>query len=76
MKTDMGGPALLGFAIDRDSAAARRPGPQAPGGVTLPDGGAGLTVSDARSSAEVARFLRGSGSMPRLTRARTPSRGR
>jgi hypothetical protein len=29
------------------------------GGVTLPDGGAGLVVSDAEKQAEVARFLRG-----------------
>jgi hypothetical protein len=29
------------------------------GGVVLPDGGAGLVVSDAEKQAEVQRFLRG-----------------
>jgi hypothetical protein len=32
---------------------------RADGGITLPDGGAGLRVSDAEKRSEVRRFLRG-----------------
>ena len=60
LKTDMRGPALLGYAIGTAiSGSAQTEVLKPSGGVTLPDGGAGLTVSDAEKQADVARFLRG-----------------
>ena len=60
IRTDMGGPALLGLF------GALATGSQPPtrvlkpsGGETLPNGGAGLTVSDAERQRQVRRFLRG-----------------
>ena len=64
------GPTLLGLvgaALTGGTATTRVLKPS--GGVTLPDGGAGLTVCDAEKQAEVERFLRG------LARTR-PRRGR
>jgi LCP family protein required for cell wall assembly len=60
MRTDMGGPALLGFF----AAAATSGSPPVevlrPSGFeTLPDGGSGLDVSDADKQAAVQRFLDG-----------------
>ena len=60
IRSDMSGPSLLGLfgsvATSGDSnTAVLKPS----GGVTLPDGGAGLTVDEAEKQREVARFLRG-----------------
>ena len=60
MRTDMGGPTLLGFF----AAAATGGSPPVevlkPSGFeTLPDGGSGLVVSDAEKQAAVQRFLDG-----------------
>jgi LCP family protein required for cell wall assembly len=60
MRTDMGGPTLLGFF----AAAAASGSPPVevlkPSGFeTLPDGGSGLVVSDADKQAAVQRFLDG-----------------
>lgn len=60
LRTDMSGPSLLGYAFGlgiAGSPPARVLRPS--GGVTLPDGGAGLVVSDAERKAAAARFLRG-----------------
>jgi hypothetical protein len=57
----MGGPRLLGFALGlalNGNAPTRVLKPDL-GGVTLPDGGAGLQVSDAAKARAVRRFLRG-----------------
>jgi LCP family protein required for cell wall assembly len=60
LKTDMRGPALLGYAIGTAiSGGAQTEILKPSGGVTLPDGGAGLTVSDAEKQADVRRFLDG-----------------
>src|SRR3954451_7978300 len=60
LKTDMRGPALLGYAIGTAiSGSAQTEVLRPSGGVTLPDGGAGLTVSDAEKQADVRRFLDG-----------------
>jgi LCP family protein required for cell wall assembly len=60
MRTDMGGPTLLGFF----AAAATSGSPpvqvlRPSGFATLPDGGSGLVVSDAERQAAVQRFLDG-----------------
>ena len=55
----MGGPKLLGYALGlafNGNAPSRVLRPD--GAVTLPDGGAGLQVSDADKQAAVQRFLR------------------
>jgi LCP family protein required for cell wall assembly len=59
VQSDMGGPSLLGYALGlavNGNAPTRVLRPD--GAVTLPDGGAGLQVSDAEKQAEVQRFLR------------------
>jgi LCP family protein required for cell wall assembly len=59
VQSDMGGPSLLGYALGlaiNGNAPTRVLRPD--GVVTLPDGGAGLQVSDAEKQAEVQRFLR------------------
>ena len=58
LKSDMRGPALLGYAIGTalsGNAPTRVLTPS--GGVTLPGGGAGLVVSPAEKQREVERFL-------------------
>jgi LCP family protein required for cell wall assembly len=60
IKSDMSGPSLLGLfgalaASGSPPTRILRPS----GGVTLPDGGAGLTVSDAEKQSEIRRFLAG-----------------
>ena len=56
----MRGPALLGYAIGTAlSGSAKTEILKPSGGVTLPDGGAGLVVSDAEKQADVRRFLDG-----------------
>jgi LCP family protein required for cell wall assembly len=60
IRSDMAGPTLLGVvgaALTGGKSHQRVLQPS--GGITLPDGGAGLTVDDAEKKAEVARFLRG-----------------
>ena len=60
LKTDMRGPALLGYAVGTAiSGGATTQILKPSGGVTLPNGGAGLTVSDAEKQADVRRFLDG-----------------
>ena len=60
LKTDMRGPALLGYAIGTAlSGSAQTEVLKPSGAVTLPDGGAGLTVSDSEKQADVRRFLDG-----------------
>ena len=56
----MGGPSLLGLVGAEVSAATPSRRVLKPSGaVTLPDGGAGLTVSEAEKRNEVGRFLAG-----------------
>jgi LCP family protein required for cell wall assembly len=58
--TDMSGPTLLGLVgAELTSGNSKRQVLMPDGGVTLPDGGAGLTVSDATKRATVARFMAG-----------------
>jgi LCP family protein required for cell wall assembly len=60
VRSDMAGPTLLGVvgaSLIGGSSKERVLRPT--GAVTLPDGGAGLTVDDATKQAEVERFLRG-----------------
>jgi hypothetical protein len=60
MRSDMSGPTLLGLyaaVATGGSPATRVLKPS--GAATLPDGGAGLVVSDAERQAEVRRFLEG-----------------
>lgn len=60
VRSDMAGPSLLGIVGASLSAGGSKPRLLKPsGGVTLPDGGAGLVVSEAEKRSEVARFLRG-----------------
>ena len=60
LKSDMRGPALLGYAIGTAiSGGATTEILKPSGAVTLPDGGAGLVVSDAEKQADVRRFLAG-----------------
>jgi LCP family protein required for cell wall assembly len=59
VQSDMGGPRLLGYALGlavNGNAPTEVLKPDAP--ETLPNGGAGLHVSDAEKQSEVARFLR------------------
>lgn len=59
LRTDMGGPTLLGlFAGLATSGTPPTRILRPSGAVTLPDGGAGLTVSDAERRRAAARFLR------------------
>ena len=56
----MAGPTLLGVVGATLTGGAGRQRVLRPsGGVTLPGGGAGLTVDDTTKQAEVERFLRG-----------------
>jgi hypothetical protein len=60
VRSDMAGPDLLGIVgatLMAGESTTRVLKPS--GSVTLPDGGAGLTVSDAEKQAEVERFLKG-----------------
>jgi LCP family protein required for cell wall assembly len=60
VQSDMAGPSLLGVAgasLLGGGASARVLRPS--GGITLPDGGAGLVVSEDEKRRAVARFLRG-----------------
>ena len=59
VQSDMGGPRLLGYGLGlalNGNAPARVLKPD--GAESLPDGGAGLHVSDTEKQAEVTRFLR------------------
>lgn len=58
IRSDMSGPTLLGVVGAELSAGTARPQVLKPtGGITLPDGGAGLTVDDASKQRAVDRFL-------------------
>jgi LCP family protein required for cell wall assembly len=60
IRSDMSGPTLLGMAAALATSGTAPTHVLRPsGGVTLPDGGAGLTVSDAEKRSEVQRFLDG-----------------
>jgi LCP family protein required for cell wall assembly len=60
VRSDMAGPTLLGVAAASLTGGAGKQRVLKPTGrVTLPDGGAGLTVDDATKRAEVERFLGG-----------------
>jgi LCP family protein required for cell wall assembly len=59
IRSDMSGPSLLGLVGAELTAGSAKPTVLKPtGAVTLPDGGAGLTVDDATKRAAVQRFLR------------------
>jgi LCP family protein required for cell wall assembly len=60
IRSDMSGPSLLGLVGAELSGGTAKPTVLKPsGGVTLPDGGAGLTVTDATKRAAVQKFLAG-----------------
>jgi len=60
LKTDMRGPALLGYAVGTALSGSPPTRVLKPsGGVTLPNGGAALVVSDAEKQREVRLFLNG-----------------
>ena len=60
MRTDMGGPTLLGvFAASAVGGSPPVHVLRPSGGMTLPDGGAGLVVSDAERQSAVRQFLDG-----------------
>ena len=60
IRSDMSGPSLLGLVGAELTAGTAKPTVLKPTGVvTLPDGGAGLTVDDATKRAAVDRFLNG-----------------
>lgn len=60
VKSDMGGPSLLAYAVGNVLAGSPPTRVLKPsGGETLPDGGAGLIVSEAERQTEVERFLKG-----------------
>jgi len=60
IRSDMSGPSLLGLVGAELTAGTAKPTVLKPSGaVTLPDGGAGLTVDDATKRAAVDRFLNG-----------------
>ena len=60
VRTDMAGPALLGLVgAEVTGGAARSLVLKPSGGVQLPDGGAGLVVSEEEKQRELRRFLRG-----------------
>jgi len=59
IRSDMSGPTLLGVVGAELTAGTAKPNVLKPtGSVTLPDGGAGLTVDDATKQRAVDRFLR------------------
>ena len=59
VQSDMAGPSLLGLVgAEMIGGGAKSHVLKASGGVTLPDGGAGLTVDDAAKQRAVDRFLR------------------
>jgi LCP family protein required for cell wall assembly len=60
VQSDMAGPSLLGLVgAELIGGGSKAHVLKASGGVTLPDGGAGLVVSDAEKQAEVRRFEKG-----------------
>jgi LCP family protein required for cell wall assembly len=60
IRSDMSGPTLLGLVGAELTAGTSKPAVLKPtGAVTLPDGGAGLTVDDASKRRAVQRFLSG-----------------
>ena len=60
IRSDMGGPTLLGLFADLALGGSPQPRVLKPSGVeTLPDGGQGLTVTEAEKRSEVKRFLKG-----------------
>jgi LCP family protein required for cell wall assembly len=60
LKTDMRGPALLGYALGTAlSGSAKTEILKPSGAATLPNGGSGLVVSDAEKQADIRRFLDG-----------------
>jgi LCP family protein required for cell wall assembly len=60
VRSDMAGPTLLGVAMATITSGNSEPRVLRPSGdVTLPDGGAGLTVDDATKQAAVDRLLKG-----------------
>jgi LCP family protein required for cell wall assembly len=60
VRSDMAGPTLLGVAMATITSGDSQPQVLKPSGnVTLPDGGAGLTVDDATKQAAVRRLLKG-----------------
>src|SRR5215212_7438840 len=60
MRSDMAGPTLLGVVgASLTGGTSRQRVLEPTGRVTLPDGGAGLTVDDATKRAALERFLRG-----------------
>ena len=60
VRSDMAGPSLLGlFGAVATSGSATTRVLRPDGAVSLPDGGSGLSVSDAEKQREVRRFLRG-----------------
>jgi LCP family protein required for cell wall assembly len=60
IRSDMAGPTLLGVAMASMTSGSSAPQVLKPSGsVTLPDGGAGLTVDDATKQAAVRRLLKG-----------------
>ena len=59
IRSDMSGPTLLGVVGAELTAGTAKPNVLKPSGtVTLPDGGAGLTVDDAAKQRAIDRFLR------------------
>jgi LCP family protein required for cell wall assembly len=60
IRSDMSGPSLLGLVGAELSGGTAKPNVLKPSGtLTLPDGGAGLTVDDATKRSAVERFLNG-----------------
>jgi LCP family protein required for cell wall assembly len=60
VRSDMAGPTLLGVVgASMIGGESKQRVLKPSGGTTLPDGGAGLTVDEATTRAEVERFLRG-----------------
>ena len=60
IRTDMGGPTLMGLALDIGLGGTPTPRVLKPSGFeALPDGGQGLVVPDQEKRDEVRRFLRG-----------------
>jgi hypothetical protein len=60
VQSDMAGPSLLGLVgAELIGGGAKSHVLEASGGVTLPDGGAGLTVDDAEKRSAVKTFLKG-----------------
>ena len=60
VRSDMSGPTLLGVAMASITSGEAKPQVLKPSGfVTLPDGGAGLTVDDATKQRAVDRLMKG-----------------